>query len=134
MLDQILPTRTLRQHGGQEFSRSVQLMKPIPDVDALLMRALAGGTLRGMGTGLILPAVLIAAAYGVSDEFHQSFIPGRMASVSDIVAPNWQLSATLMLLPTRSRTILSTHWMRLSPRTSRSISSIVVCCRPNARA
>jgi VanZ family protein len=53
---------------------------------ALLMRALAGGTLRGMRTGLILPAVLIAAVYGVSDEFHQSFIPGRMASVSDIVA------------------------------------------------
>ena len=52
----------------------------------LLMRALAGGTLRGMRTGLILPAVLIAAVYGVSDEFHQSFIPGRMASVSDIVA------------------------------------------------
>lgn len=53
---------------------------------ALLMRALAGGALPGMRTGLILPAVLIAAVYGVSDEFHQSFIPGRMASVSDIVA------------------------------------------------
>lgn len=53
---------------------------------ALLMRALAGGTVRGMRTGLILPAVLIAAVYGVSDEFHQSFIPGRMASVSDVVA------------------------------------------------
>ena len=53
---------------------------------ALLMRALAGGTLRGMGAGLILPAVLIAAVYGVSDEFHQSFIPGRMASVADFVA------------------------------------------------
>ncbi len=53
---------------------------------ALLMRALAGGTLQGMRTGLILPAVLIAAVYGVSDEFHQSFIPGRMASVSDIAA------------------------------------------------
>ena len=53
---------------------------------ALLMRALAGGTLRGVRAGLILPAVLIAAVYGVSDEFHQSFIPGRMASVSDLVA------------------------------------------------
>lgn len=52
----------------------------------LLMRALAGGTLQGMRTGLILPAVLIAAVYGISDEYHQSFIPGRMASVSDIVA------------------------------------------------
>ena len=53
---------------------------------ALLLRALADGTLRGMRTGLILPAVLIATVYGVSDEFHQSFIPGRTASVGDIVA------------------------------------------------
>lgn len=53
---------------------------------ALLMRALAGGALRRMDAGLILPAVLIAAVYGLSDEFHQSFIPGRMASVSDLVA------------------------------------------------
>ena len=52
----------------------------------LLMRALADGNLQGMRTGLILAAVLIAAVYGVSDEFHQSFIPGRNASVSDIVA------------------------------------------------
>lgn len=52
----------------------------------LLMRALAGGTLRSMRAALILPAVLIATAYGLTDEFHQSFIPGRMASWSDIAA------------------------------------------------
>jgi VanZ family protein len=53
---------------------------------ALLMRALAGGTLRNMRAALIVPAALIAIAYGFTDEFHQSFIPGRMASWSDIVA------------------------------------------------
>lgn len=52
----------------------------------LLMRALAGGTLRSMRAAIILPAVLIATAYGLTDEFHQSFIPGRMASWSDIAA------------------------------------------------
>lgn len=53
---------------------------------ALLMPALAGGRLKGLRAALIVPAVLIAGVYGVSDEFHQSFIPGRLASVSDIVA------------------------------------------------
>jgi VanZ family protein len=53
---------------------------------ALLTRALAGGRLRDMRTALIVPAALIATAYGFTDEFHQSFIPGRNASWSDIVA------------------------------------------------
>jgi VanZ family protein len=31
-------------------------------------------------------AALLSALYGVSDEFHQSFIPGRFATVEDVVA------------------------------------------------
>jgi VanZ family protein len=53
---------------------------------ALLVRALASGRLRNMRVALILPAVVLATLYGFSDEFHQSFIPGRMDSWSDIVA------------------------------------------------
>lgn len=30
--------------------------------------------------------VLICTAYGISDEFHQSFIPGRYASAGDVLA------------------------------------------------
>jgi len=33
-----------------------------------------------------LLAVLIAASYGVTDEFHQAFVPGRAASFSDWTA------------------------------------------------
>lgn len=33
-----------------------------------------------------LGALLIASAYGVSDEFHQSFVPGRSTEVMDWVA------------------------------------------------
>ncbi len=52
----------------------------------LLIRALAGGHLKAMTWGLVLAATAIGALYGVSDEFHQSFIPGRHPSVSDVIA------------------------------------------------
>lgn len=53
---------------------------------ALYVRALATGALSRMTLRLVAPAVLLALLYGLSDEFHQSFIPGRHPSVSDIVA------------------------------------------------
>jgi len=52
----------------------------------MLMRGLAGGRLSAMSWRLVLFATLLAGLYGVSDEFHQSFIPGRHSSLSDIVA------------------------------------------------
>lgn len=53
---------------------------------ALLMRALAGGRLSAMSWRWVLVATLIGGLYGVSDEFHQSFVPGRHSSISDVVA------------------------------------------------
>lgn len=44
---------------------------------------------RDLGRGLLAPAlaaVLIATVYGVFDEIHQSFIPGRDAAVADVLA------------------------------------------------
>jgi len=53
---------------------------------ALLMRALAGGRLSAMSWRWVLVATLLGGLYGVSDEFHQSFVPGRYPSLSDVVA------------------------------------------------
>ena len=47
---------------------------------SLVLRALGGGW-RGA-----LAAVVIASAYGASDEWHQSFVPGRSPEVADWVA------------------------------------------------
>lgn len=40
----------------------------------------------GVKKKTLLFAVLIASLYGVSDEFHQFFVPGRVASVFDVFA------------------------------------------------
>lgn len=50
---------------------------------ALLCRARAGGLRPLSAPGAVLSACL-ATAYGVSDEYHQSFVPGRQASAADV--------------------------------------------------
>ena len=52
----------------------------------MLMRGLAGGRLSAMSWRRVLIATVLAGLYGVTDEFHQSFVPGRHPSFSDIVA------------------------------------------------
>jgi len=53
---------------------------------ALLLRATANATWRGVSWRSAAWAWLIAAAYGASDEFHQYFVVDRTSSVGDWVA------------------------------------------------
>lgn len=50
------------------------------------LRATAGGRAAGLGLVSMGVAWLIATLYGVSDEWHQSFVPGRSADADDVVA------------------------------------------------
>lgn len=53
---------------------------------AFIYRALAGGTWIGLTPTRALWSVLTATAYGISDEWHQSFVPGRSTDVRDVAA------------------------------------------------
>jgi VanZ family protein len=53
---------------------------------ALTLRALANAEWRRITLATVLGAMLITSAYGVSDEFHQRFVPGRDYEVLDMVA------------------------------------------------
>ena len=53
---------------------------------ALLLRGLAGALWRGVKVRAAALAVLLATLYGVTDEAHQWFVPGRTAEVTDLVA------------------------------------------------
>jgi VanZ family protein len=46
------------------------------------LHGLAGG--RSPTLSLVVAAALMAAAYGATDEFHQRFVPGRGAVVTDV--------------------------------------------------
>lgn len=52
---------------------------------ALLFRAFARGEGLSVGTAAFL-AILFGAAYGLSDEVHQAFVPGRACEGADLVA------------------------------------------------
>lgn len=55
-------------------------------LSALLVRALARGSLRRATLTTVLVAVGITIAYGASDEWHQRFVEGRVADGADVVA------------------------------------------------
>ena len=52
----------------------------------VLVRALSGGRWAGVTPATALQAALMTIAYGATDEWHQSFVPGRDADVRDLVA------------------------------------------------
>lgn len=51
----------------------------------LICRALAGGLAATVPVKIALAAVLASTLYGITDEVHQSFVPGRMPDVADVV-------------------------------------------------
>jgi VanZ family protein len=53
---------------------------------AALLRALAGGRSAAMTPRRIWLATILAVLYGVSDEFHQTLVPGRSPEMLDVVA------------------------------------------------
>jgi VanZ like protein len=53
---------------------------------ALLVRARAGGWRRQVTLGIAAVAIVIATLYGISDEFHQSFVPLRQVEARDVLA------------------------------------------------
>jgi VanZ family protein len=53
---------------------------------ALVTRALSGGRLSAATWRHVVFAVLLSTLYGISDEWHQSFVPERTPDVMDLVA------------------------------------------------
>ena len=55
------------------------------------------GMWAGMATGRLVIAGLIALTVGMADEYHQSFIPGREASLTDVFLDGCGIAFTILL-------------------------------------
>jgi VanZ family protein len=66
-------------------------------LSALLVRAFAGGRVNGIGWRVLILAIAGAALYGISDEFHQRFVPGRTPDVLDVAADTLGAAAGALL-------------------------------------
>lgn len=52
----------------------------------LFLRALARGTWQGVTSRAVVAAVALSVAYGVFDEWHQSFVSGRSSELRDVMS------------------------------------------------
>jgi VanZ family protein len=64
----------------------------------LLVRALASGRLRNINARVAIGAVLLATFYGMTDEFHQMYVPGRTAALDDLAADALGAATAAVLL------------------------------------
>ncbi len=64
---------------------------------ALALRGFAGGRWAGVGVRSAFWALAVAAGYGVLDELHQRFVPGRYAAVDDWVADAFGAASAVAL-------------------------------------
>lgn len=55
-------------------------------LSALTLRALAQGGWRAVTLRTVVGAIFVSSAYGVTDEFHQRFVPGREYDILDMEA------------------------------------------------
>jgi len=68
-----------------------------------LSMSLAGGRPQDLTLRLGAAALILAAAYAALDEWHQSFVPGRTAAVSDFLLDVAGIGGMLLLLHLESR-------------------------------
>jgi VanZ family protein len=74
------------QHGGGHLSEAAVVLRKLGHVTGyLVLTLLILRALRRSGVGAAIPAAMAAAiAYAASDEWHQSFVPGRTATAEDV--------------------------------------------------
>jgi VanZ family protein len=67
-------------------------------LSAFVVRALTAADWRQLTWRRVVLAIVISAAYGASDEFHQRFVPGRTPDVMDLVADTLGAAAAAIAL------------------------------------
>ena len=73
----------------------------------LWIRAFRAGDRRPLRLVFFVAAVLITIAYGISDEYHQSFVPGRTATAGDALADSIGAILAALILFSRRKSVVT---------------------------
>jgi VanZ family protein len=86
---------------------------------AMMLRGFAGGRWIGVTVARALAAVVLSVLYGVSDEWHQSFVPGRSPDVYDVAAD--AIGATIGVAAAAASAFIVRRWgiVESPPRSER---------------
>jgi VanZ family protein len=68
----------MSDHAGHSIGYAV--------LGALVLRAFAGASWPGVTASRALAAIVLSTLYGMTDEWHQSFVPGRTPAWDDVAA------------------------------------------------
>jgi VanZ family protein len=92
----VASSRSVLTTGGSQTDKLLHVLAYLI-LGSLLLRAAHGGvtSLRPWPTAV---AFALTVAYGVSDELHQIFVPGRVASVADGIADAVGAGLAIMLM------------------------------------
>jgi VanZ family protein len=96
------------RHGGGHLPAAEIVLRKLAHVtEYLILTLLLQRALRRSEVALALPvAVAVALAYATSDEWHQSFVPGRTATPRDVAIDGIGIAlATLAATRTRLRAL-----------------------------
>ncbi len=81
----VIFTFSTRHGGGHLPTAEIVLRKLAHVTEYLLLAALLMRALRRSGVAIAVPVAIAAAlVYAASDEWHQSFVPGRTATPRDV--------------------------------------------------
>lgn len=80
------------------------------------LRATAGGVLGGVTGGSAAAAWTIATLYGLTDEYHQSFVPSRTPDAADVLADAVGAAASIGLVWAFGIIARSRRTARAAPR------------------
>jgi VanZ family protein len=103
----IIFTFSTRHGGGHLPAAEIALRKLAHVTEYLILTLLLLRALSRSGVALALPVAIVAAlAYASSDEWHQSFVPGRTATPRDVAIDGIGIAlAALAATRTRLRTL-----------------------------
>ena len=87
-------------------------------LSVLAVRAFAGAQWAGVSIGTGIRAVLLSAAYGVTDEVHQMFVANRMSDIHDWFADVGGATLGAVIVVIAARFVLQ---RRRQPRGTRSV-------------